>query len=162
MHWLLVSNADSIPLNKAASDMNRASLGADELPDAFAARLWDLGDACGNVYGDDRLKIAFIQGLLNHLQVDAQQYNLQFTEHTLQQLASFTQGKHEQVKALQRLEPTPPRCTWNDRPVGQDPRRRFWPQVSPRRRPAVVWRAGASLSRPLRPVTHGGGNVRTG
>jgi len=30
-------------------------------------------------------------------------------EHTLQQLASFTQGKHEHVKALQRLQPTPPK-----------------------------------------------------
>jgi len=61
------------------------------------------------VYGEDRLKMAFIQGLPKHLQVDAQQYNLQFTEHTLQQLASFTQGKHEQVKALHRLQPTPPK-----------------------------------------------------
>jgi len=59
------------------------------------------------VYGDDRLKMAFLQELPKHLQMDAQQYTLQFTEHTLQQLASFTQGKHEQVKALQRLQPTP-------------------------------------------------------
>ena len=107
--WLLVNYADSITLNQAVSDVNRASLGAHEVPDAFAARLWDLGEACGNVYGEDRLKMAFIQGLPKHLQVDAQQYNLQFTEHTLQQLASFTQGKHEQVKALQRLQPTPPK-----------------------------------------------------
>jgi len=71
--------------------------------------LRDLGEACGNLYGEDRLKMAFIQGLPKHLQVDLQQYNLQFTEHTLQQLASFTQGKHEQVKALQRLQPTPPK-----------------------------------------------------
>jgi len=109
VHWLLVNYADSITLNQAVSDMNRASLGAHEVPDAFAARLRDLGEACGNVYGEDRLKMAFIQELLKHLQVDAQQYNLQFTEHTLQQLASFTPGKHEQVKALQPLQPTPPK-----------------------------------------------------
>ena len=101
VHWPLVNYADSITLNQAVSDVNRASLGTHEVPDAFAARLLDLGEACGNVYGEDPLEMAFIQGLPKHLQVDAQQYNLQFTEHTLQQLASFTQGKHEQVKALQ-------------------------------------------------------------
>jgi len=109
LHWLLVNYTDSITLKQAVSDVNRASLGAHEVPDAFAAGLRDLGEACGNVYGEDRLKMAFIQGLPKHLQVHAQQYNLQFTEHTLQQLASFTQGKHEQVKALQRLQPTPPK-----------------------------------------------------
>jgi len=109
VHWLLVHSADSITLNQAVSDVNRASLGALEVPDALAARLWDLREACGNVYGEDRLKMAFIQGLPKHLQVDAQQYNLQFTEHTLQQLASFTLGKDEQVKALQRLQSTPPK-----------------------------------------------------
>jgi len=109
VHWLLVNYADSITLNQAVSDVNRFSLGAHEVPDAFAARLRGLGEACGNVYGEDRLKMAFIQGLPKHLQVDAQQYNLQFMEHTLRQLASFTQGKHEQVKALQRLQPTPPK-----------------------------------------------------
>jgi len=41
--------------------------------------------------------------------VDAQQCNLQLTKHTLQQLASFTKSKHEQVKALERLQPTPPK-----------------------------------------------------
>jgi len=30
-------------------------------------------------------------------------------EHTLHQIASFTQGRHELVKALQRLQPTPPK-----------------------------------------------------
>jgi len=109
VHWLPVNYADSITLNQAVSDVNRASLGAHEVSDAFAARLRDLGEACGNVYGEDRLEMAFIQGLPKHLQVDPHQYNLQFTEHTLQQLASFTQGKHEQVRALQRLQPTPPK-----------------------------------------------------
>jgi len=109
VHWLLVNYSDSITLNRAVSDVNRASLGSHEVPDAFAARLRDMGEACGNVYGEDRLKMALIQGLPKHLQVDAQQYNLQFTEHSLQQLASFTQGKHEQVKALQRLQRTPPK-----------------------------------------------------
>jgi len=89
--------------------VNSTSLGAHEVPDAFAARLWDLEEACGNVYGEDRLKMAFIQGLPKHLRVDAQRYNLQFTWHTVQLLVSFTQGKHEQVKALQRLQPTPPK-----------------------------------------------------
>jgi len=107
VHWLLVNYADSITLIQAVSDVNRASLGAQDVPDAFAARLRDLCEACGNVYGEYRLKMAFIQGLPKHFQVDAQQYNLQLTEHTLQQLASFTQGKHGQVKALQRLHPTP-------------------------------------------------------
>jgi len=108
-HWLRVNYADSPPLNQAVSDVKRASLGAHEVPDAFAARSRDLGEACGNVYGEDRLKMAFIQGVPRHLQVDAQQYSLQLTKHTLQQLASFTQGKHEHVKALKRLQPTPPK-----------------------------------------------------
>jgi len=109
VHWLLVNYADSITLNSAVSDVNRASLGAQEVPDALAARLRDLREACRNVYGEDRLNMAFIQGLPKHLQVDAQKCNLQFTEHSLQQLASFTQGKHELFKALQRLQPTPPK-----------------------------------------------------
>jgi len=107
-------------LNQAVSDVNQASLGTHEVPDAFAAHLWDLGEACGHVYGEDRLKMAFIQGLPKHLQVDARQYNLQFTEHTLQQLASFTQGKYEQIKALQRLQPTPPKM-YLSRPSGRSP-----------------------------------------
>jgi len=61
------------------------------------------------VYGGDRLKMALIQGLPKNLQVDAQNYNLQFTEHTLQQLASLTEGKHEQVKPLQPLQQPPPK-----------------------------------------------------
>jgi len=109
VHWRLVNDANSITLNRAVSDVNRASLGAHEVPDAFAARLQDMGEACGNVYGEDRLKMALIQGLPKHLQVDAQQYNLHFTAHTLQQLALFSEGKHEQVKAFQRLQPTPPK-----------------------------------------------------
>jgi len=109
VHWLLVDYADSITLNQAVSDVNRASLVAHKVPDTFTARLRDLGKACGNVYGEGRLKMAFIQGIPKHLQVDAQQYNPQATEHTLQKLASFTQGEHEQVKALQRLQPTPPK-----------------------------------------------------
>jgi len=63
VHWPLVNNADSITLNQAVSDVNRASLGAHEVPDAFAARLRDLGEACENVYGEGRLKMALIQGL---------------------------------------------------------------------------------------------------
>jgi len=118
MHWLLVNYEDPITLNQAVLDVNRASLGAHEVPDAFAARLRDLGEACGNVYGEDRLKMAFIQGLPKDLQVDAQQENLQFTEHTLQQLASCTQGKHGQEDALQRLQPTPPKM-YLARPSGR-------------------------------------------
>jgi len=71
VHWLLVIFTDSITLNQAVSDVNRASLGAHEVSDAFAARWRDLGEACGRVYGEDRLKMAFIQGLRKHLQVDA-------------------------------------------------------------------------------------------
>jgi len=73
VHWLLVNYADSITLNQAVLDVNRASLGAHEVPDAFAARLRDLREAFGNVYGEDRPKMAFIQGLPKHMQVDAQQ-----------------------------------------------------------------------------------------
>ena len=109
VHWLLVNYADSITLNQAVPDVKGASLGTRDGPCAFTAHLRDLGEACGNVYGEDRLKMSLIQGLPKNLQVDAQQYNLQFTEHTLQQLASFTHGKHEQVKARQRLRPTPPK-----------------------------------------------------
>jgi len=50
--------------------------------------------------------MALIQGLPKHLRVVAQVCNFQFTEHTLQQLASCTQGKHEQFKELQRLQLT--------------------------------------------------------
>jgi len=66
-----------------------------------------MGEACGNVYGEDQPKMEFIQGLPKNFQEDSQQYNFQLTEHTLQQLASVNQGKHEEVKALQRLQPTP-------------------------------------------------------
>ena len=60
VHLLLVNYADSITLNQAVSDVICASLGAHEAPDAFAACLRDLGEACGNEYGEDRLKMAFI------------------------------------------------------------------------------------------------------
>jgi len=59
------------------------------------------------MYGEDRLSMAFILGLPQNLQVDAQNYGLEFTKHNLEQLAPLTRGKHEQVKAFQRLQPTP-------------------------------------------------------
>jgi len=107
VHWHLVSYTDSINLNQAVSYVNRASLGAHEVPDAFAARFQDLGDACGNVYGEDRLKMAFIQGLPKHLQVDTQQYDLHFTHHTLQQLALFTDLNRRNTTWRRRLTRAP-------------------------------------------------------
>ena len=107
VHWHLVSDTDSINLNQAVSDVHRASLGAHEVPDAFAARLRDLGDACGNMYGDDWLKMAFIQGLPKHLQVDTQQYDLQFTHHTRQQLALFTDLNRRNTPWRRRLTRAP-------------------------------------------------------
>jgi len=59
--------------------------------------------------------MAFIQELPKSLQVKAQQYNPQFTKHTLQQLGSFAEGKHEHVKALQGLQPTQPK-TYLEKP----------------------------------------------
>jgi len=47
--------------------------------------------------------------LTKNFQIVAQQYSVQFREHTLQQLAAFIQGKNEQVKALERVQPTPPK-----------------------------------------------------
>jgi len=47
--------------------VNRVSLGALEVPDAFAACLRDLGEACRNMYGEDRLKMSLIQRLPKHL-----------------------------------------------------------------------------------------------
>jgi len=104
VHWILFNKADCVTLKQAVSDVNRASLGAPEIPDAFAAHLPDLGEACGNMYGEDLFNIAFIQGLSKKLQVGAQQYELHFPGHALQQLPLFTQGNDEQVKALQRLQ----------------------------------------------------------
>ena len=73
MHWLLVNYKDPITLNQAVRDVNRASLGAREVPDAFRARLRDLGEACDNMFGEHWLKMAFIQSLRKHFQVDAKQ-----------------------------------------------------------------------------------------
>ena len=60
VHWLLVYFADFITLNQAVFDVNRASLGAYEVLDAFAVRFRDLREACGSVYGADRLEVAFL------------------------------------------------------------------------------------------------------
>jgi len=73
VHWPLVIYAESITLNQAVLDVNRAFLGAQEAPEAFAARSRDLGEVCGNAYAEDRLKIVFIHGLSKHLQVAFQQ-----------------------------------------------------------------------------------------
>ena len=43
VHWLLVTYADSVTLNQAVSDVKSASLGAHEVPDAFAVRLRGMG-----------------------------------------------------------------------------------------------------------------------
>jgi len=117
VNWLLVNYADAVLLNQAVADVNRAALGPHEQPDTFAERIRSLGESCGNVFGEDRLKMTYTQGLPKHLQVDFQQYNLQFPENTLQQLASFTRGKYEQVRALQSLEPVPP-TMYAVRPTG--------------------------------------------
>jgi len=55
-----MSYADSIDVNHPLSDVNRAFLGAHEVPDAFAARSRDLKEAWRNVYGEERLKMVFI------------------------------------------------------------------------------------------------------
>jgi len=55
-----VNYADSITVNHPVSDVNRAFLGAHEVPDAFAARSRDLKEAWGDLYGEERLKMAFI------------------------------------------------------------------------------------------------------
>jgi len=49
VHGVLDNYAESTSLNQAVSDVNRASLGAHEVPDAFAVRSRDLGEACRNV-----------------------------------------------------------------------------------------------------------------
>ena len=46
VHWLLKTYANSITLNQAVTDVNRASLGAHEVPGAFAACFSDLGEVC--------------------------------------------------------------------------------------------------------------------
>jgi len=53
------------------------------------------------LHEEDRLKMALIQGFLQRLQVVTQQKILQVPKDALQLLASFTYGKHENVKALQ-------------------------------------------------------------
>jgi len=57
IHRLLISFTDAITLNQAVADVNCPSLGAHGFPDAFKAHLRDPGEACGNLYGKDRLKM---------------------------------------------------------------------------------------------------------
>jgi len=75
MHWLLVKNADEATLNQPVADVRRAVLGSHETLEAFANKLPELGQACGNMHGKERLKMVFTHGLPQHLRVDGQQYN---------------------------------------------------------------------------------------
>jgi len=162
VHWLLVTYADYTILDQAVWDVNRASLGALEIPDAFAARSQGLGEACGNVYSEDRLKMVFVQGLPKQLKGDAQQYNFQFKDHTLSSSRRSPRASMNRSTCSSDSSRPPPRCTGHACLVGQDPRRQFWPWARPLPRPVVAWRAGAGLSRLLRPVSPGEGNVQTG
>eukprot|EP00170_Pyropia_yezoensis_P000587 contig_2880_g588 len=72
-----------------------------ETPEAFAHRLRDISEACGNVYPEDRLKMIFSEGLPEYLQVDAENYDLEHQEYTFQQLMAYTQSKYRQAKERQ-------------------------------------------------------------
>lgn len=108
VNWLLSNYADADSLRKAVGKLNRATMERQETPDAFARRVRELSEACGNVYPEDRLKMIFSEGLPEYLQVDAENYNQEHQEHTFQQLMAFTQGKHRQAKALQAPAATIP------------------------------------------------------
>ena len=113
-----MNDEDSITLNQAVPDVNQALIGAHGVPDAFAARLLCLKQACGNVQREDRFKQTFIQRLLELFQVKAQKDNLQFTKHTLKQLSATTRRQNEQidgVKALHRFHLKPPNTCMAER-----------------------------------------------
>lgn len=101
VNWLLSDHTDADFLRKAVGKLNRATMERQEAPDAFARRVRELSEACGNVYPEDRLNMIFSKGLPEYLQVDAENYNQEHQEHTFQQLMAYTQGKFRQAKAFQ-------------------------------------------------------------
>ena len=128
VNWLLSNYADADSLRKAVGRLNRATMERQETPEAFARRVREMSDACGNVYPEDRLKMIFSEGLPEYLQVDAENYNQEHQEHTFQQLMAYTQGKYRQARALQapmvstpkplsRVRPGPDKYKGGDSPV---------------------------------------------
>eukprot|EP00170_Pyropia_yezoensis_P000591 contig_2896_g592 len=100
-NWLLSNYADADALRKAVGTLNPATMERQESPDAFDRRVREMSEACGNVYPEDRLSMIFSGGLPEYFQVDAENYNQEHQDHTLQQLMAYTQRKYRQATSLQ-------------------------------------------------------------
>ncbi|GAB0498843.1 hypothetical protein MMPV_010196 [Pyropia vietnamensis] len=102
VHWLLTNYAEPQALNQAVAECTRATMAASETPEGFAQRLRELGEACGNVHEEDRVKMTFIQGLPDHIRMDCEIYNLDNPSFTLQQVVTYASGKFRQYQALNK------------------------------------------------------------
>ncbi|GAB0498272.1 hypothetical protein MMPV_009613 [Pyropia vietnamensis] len=109
VHWLLTNYAEPQALNQAVAECTRATMAASETPEGFAQRLRELGEACGNVHEEDRVKMTFIQGLPDHIRMDCEIYILDNPSFTLQQVVTYASGKFRQYQALNKTSPARPR-----------------------------------------------------
>eukprot|EP00170_Pyropia_yezoensis_P001008 contig_4682_g1012 len=57
VNQILSNYTDADVLRKAVGKLNRATMERQETPEAFARRVRDMSEACGNVYPKDRLKM---------------------------------------------------------------------------------------------------------
>eukprot|EP00170_Pyropia_yezoensis_P004773 contig_19455_g4787 len=94
VNWLLSNFADAGSLRKMVNKLNRATMEKQETPEAFARRVWEMSEAFGNVYPEDRFMMIFSEGLPEYLQVVAENFNKEHQGHTFQQLMAYTPGKH--------------------------------------------------------------------
>ncbi|GAB0491044.1 hypothetical protein MMPV_002288 [Pyropia vietnamensis] len=119
VNWFLTNYADPQALNQALADCTRATMTSGETPEAFAQRLRELGEACRNVYEEDRIKMIFIQGLPESIRMDCEVYNLNNQSFTLQQVVTFASGKYRQCQAISKTGQPRPRY-YPARPMAGD------------------------------------------
>ena len=127
IHWLLKTYANSIALNQAVSDVNRASLGAHEVPDAFAACFIDLRKVCkigtARTGSSWRSPGAYPSNFrCTPSSTSPSSWSTPFSSSRRLPRLSITRSRRSRVCSRR-----PPGRTWHDRPIWKDSRRRFYP-----------------------------------
>ena len=96
---MLSTYAEPHALRLPRDKFSRAALVENKGVDAFATRLRNLAELCGNIHSEGTMKQQLIQGLPEYLRTDAFVYN---TAHrSYQQLSTYVAGKTG-----------PPRTSW--------------------------------------------------
>ncbi|GAB0493373.1 hypothetical protein MMPV_004655 [Pyropia vietnamensis] len=101
VNWFLSTYAEPHTLGMAQDAFSRATLRDGETVEAFAGRLRNLSEHCGNIHSEGTLKQQLIQGLPEFLRTDAFVYNS--ASRSYQQMVTYAAGKYRAAKDVMAI-----------------------------------------------------------